>query len=222
MGDIRKIVLDERLQTVADLFPVVESAADIGADHGRLTCYLLESGKCRHMIVSDISAASLEKARHLLTKHGLETKATFVVADGFEALNRPVSIAAICGMGGKTIAAMLEGTSHALTGHPDLILSAHTELPRLRTALMNSCYTIEREYIVVSVGRFYHVLHACYGQDIYTDKQIRMGVALESKAPGDLVQYYRWELRLQEKKRPRDEKMINWLKEEIDACGSFA
>ena len=54
------IRLDERLSTVAGLFPVSENGADIGADHGRLACYLLQSGKCKHMIVSDISTASLE------------------------------------------------------------------------------------------------------------------------------------------------------------------
>ena len=215
------IRLDERLSTVAGLFPVSENGADIGADHGRLACYLLQSGKCKHMIVSDISTASLEKAKTLLSRFALDERVTFVVADGFDALCRPVGAAAVCGMGGQTIAAMLE-TNPAPAGNSDLILSAHTELPRLRAALMNCHYAIVREVIACSGGRFYHVLHARHGQNNYTDKQIKIGAALTSKDPQDLLRYYQWKLGLQERKRPRDEQVINWLREEIAACHSYA
>ena len=68
---MRLPALDERLACAAALFPACEYGADIGADHGRLSCALLASGKCRRMCVADISAESLEKAKRLLRLHGL-------------------------------------------------------------------------------------------------------------------------------------------------------
>ena len=54
--------MDERLSAAADLFPACAYGADIGADHGRLSCYLLTKERCHRMCVADISADSLEKA----------------------------------------------------------------------------------------------------------------------------------------------------------------
>ena len=53
--------LDDRLSRAAALFPACEYGADIGADHGRLSCYLLANQRCSRMCVADISADSLEK-----------------------------------------------------------------------------------------------------------------------------------------------------------------
>ena len=58
--------LDARLQAVAALFTPCETGADIGADHGKLSCYLLAHNICKKMIVTDISAGSLSKAKQLL------------------------------------------------------------------------------------------------------------------------------------------------------------
>lgn len=39
--------MDERLKAVMSLVPACDTAADIGADHGRLSCNLLYSGKVK-------------------------------------------------------------------------------------------------------------------------------------------------------------------------------
>ena len=72
MRQLRLPQLDERLKTVFDLFPACDIGAEIGADHGRLSCNLLAKGKVKHMLVTDISAPSLEKAKRLFRIHGLE------------------------------------------------------------------------------------------------------------------------------------------------------
>ena len=73
-----KPILDPRLLTAADFFPYCERGADIGADHGHLSCYLLTSGKCKTMQVTDISYTSLQKAQALLTRHGFADRASFL------------------------------------------------------------------------------------------------------------------------------------------------
>ncbi|MBR0407985.1 MAG: tRNA (adenine(22)-N(1))-methyltransferase TrmK, partial [Clostridia bacterium] len=78
----RSLELDDRLSRAAALFPACEYGADIGADHGRLSCFLLESGKAERMCVADISGDSLKKAEALLSLRGLAERADFKVGDG--------------------------------------------------------------------------------------------------------------------------------------------
>ena len=79
---MRLPLLDDRLARAAALFPACAYGADIGADHGRLSCILLARGVCERMCVADVSAPSLQKARHLLDVHGLADRADVIVGDG--------------------------------------------------------------------------------------------------------------------------------------------
>ena len=100
MRSNRLLTLDKRLSAVAGLFPVCKYGVDIGADHGRLACWLLGQGICQRMIISDISPDSLNKARRLLARHGLHNRADFVVADGLAAVTKRVDTVVIAGIGG--------------------------------------------------------------------------------------------------------------------------
>lgn len=104
---MQPIQLDERLSLAMDLFPACEEGADIGTDHGRLPCRLLEEGRCRRMILSDISPKALSRAEALVQRRGLQGRATLVVADGLDALTHRVDCVSIMGMGGRTIAQAL-------------------------------------------------------------------------------------------------------------------
>lgn len=72
---MQPIQLDERLSLAMDLFPACEEGADIGPDHGRLPCRLLEEGRCRRMILSDISPKALSRAEALVQRRGLQGRA---------------------------------------------------------------------------------------------------------------------------------------------------
>ena len=143
------IVLDDRLSRAAALFPACAYGADIGADHGRLSCYLLESGKCGRMCVADISESSLEKAKKLLTRRGLDDRADILIGDGLSVLPRPAQAIAILGMGGKTLSHILLSGKDRLCGAA-LILSAHTEIETVRRALVELGYRIEAEEIALT------------------------------------------------------------------------
>ena len=103
------IILDERLSTAAKLAREAlegqeqPKGADIGCDHGFLTASLLESVPGLTMLASDVSAPSLEKARRLLASRGLEARAALTVADGLTAMETPVHVVMILGMGAGTI-----------------------------------------------------------------------------------------------------------------------
>lgn len=205
--------LDERLQAAADLFTACDTGADIGADHGRLSCYLLYKNICRHMIVGDISAESLSKAKQLLTLHGLSERADFRVADGLAALTYPVQCAAICGMGGRLMSGILREGAKNLQ-EASLVLSCHTEIPLVRETLSDMNYHICEERLVRAKGRYYIVMRAEPGKKTYTEKELYLGPGLLSRHPSLWREYLQWREGVVSCEIGH-ETQLNWIREEL-------
>lgn len=155
--------LDNRLKQALLLASPGKVAADIGADHGQLSAALLQSGYTEHVLVSDISEPSLNKARSALSSMNLYHKATFAVADGLDALkalkNNHADHIFILGMGGVTLSGILEKGADRLHG-ASLILGAQTDLPLVRETLQRLDYRIRQEN-VVEENRRYYILMQC-------------------------------------------------------------
>ena len=206
--------LDERLSCAAALFPACAYGADIGADHGRLSCFLLGSGKCERMCVADISAESLEKARRLLALHGLSERADVQVGDGLAALQQPADAIAILGMGGHTLSEILEKGKDKLR-KACLVLSAHTQLALVRKTLMALSYHITEEKIAHAAGRFYVVLKAEYGAVSYDERAIFLGPRLMETREENYPEYLQWRIGVTQCERTETAaQQLIWLKEE--------
>ncbi len=206
--------LDDRLQRAAALFPACAYGADIGADHGRLSCYLLAKGICQRMCVADLSAASLEKARNLLRLHGLEDRADIKAGDGLSVLRQPAQAVAILGMGGHTLSGILTNGKDKLQSAA-LILSAHTDLALLRRTVMEIGYRIEEEHIAFAAGRYYVVLRAAPGSTEYTERQLFLGPRLMETNVDHYPEYIHARLAAALIKRGGNARREqDWLKEE--------
>lgn len=214
MFPLRLPKLDARLSAVSSLVPQCALAADIGADHGRLSCYLLGWDICQSMIVSDISENSLKKAIQLLQKHGLRERARFVVADGLHAVQEPVDAVIITGLGGQSIADMLTHSAHL--GQASLILSAQTQTELLRTRLMNSGYAIAQELVVSADGRYYTIILSRRGQVSYSARELFIGPALRGTHSAKVSDYLDWRSKVLACTRDFESRQIQWLKEEIE------
>ena len=155
-------MLDERLSLVYDLLDPCPLAADIGTDHGQLPAALLLSGRCTRMILTDISESALSHACDFVS---------------------------VTGMGGRTIRDILLRGRDRLRG-AKLLLSAHTDLPLVRQAVMDIGYHLEREEPCFAAGRFYLVMRAAPGAEFITDSQVRLGVRLAESASPWLIPWY--------------------------------
>lgn len=181
--------LDERLRQALFLAEPCELCADVGADHGRLSAALLQSGRARRVLVSDVSAPSLLKAKTLLGGLGLSDRAAFVVADGLHALEALEGAAPqhvfILGMGGQTLSRILQEGRSLLRG-ATLVLGAQTDLPLLRETLCQIGYRIRRE-IVVEENRRYYILTRCTpaleGEPVYDERELLLGPMLLQERP---------------------------------------
>ena len=205
--------LDERLRQVMEYFPACDLGADIGADHGHLSCNLLKNGKARRMILTDISPDSLEKARKLFRLHHMEELADFRIGDGFSALKEPVDAAAICGMGGDVISRILSRGKELLC-RTELVLCPQTDIDKVRSCLNEVGYGIRDEKAVRAAGRFYVVVHAKPENSSYSEKELFLGPELMKKKDPDTLHYYQWRLDVEKCVKNTDNAdRIEWLEE---------
>lgn len=184
----RAPILDGRLSAAMALAGAVDTFADIGADHGRLSAVMLRGG-AKHALITDVSAAALSKAQKRITNLGLTDRATFAVADGLAALDtvRDMRFDAvfILGMGGDTVSGILLRGYERLHGAA-LILGAQTELPMVRDALCKIGYRIRREIIAAESGRDYVLMRAepsLTDEALYTEEERLLGPVLLKEKP---------------------------------------
>ena len=192
------IALDPRLSMIASLVGPCESCADIGCDHGRLGAFLLQSGLCQRVVLTDVSEPSLKKARALIALKGLGERAAFCVGDGAATLPGPVDCAVIAGMGGATVAKIVREGREKLGG-ARLILQPNVAAPQLRATLCEQGYAISDERVVPDGHRLYVVIAARPGEALYDERELTVGPVLLRKKPPELMPYAQFRLRVARK-----------------------
>lgn len=175
-----------------------DCCADIGSDHGRLGAFLLRSGQCRRVVLTDISAASLAKARKLIALMDLEDRARFCVGDGALAIEEAVDAAVIAGMGGETIAGIVEASAGRLDG-ARLILQPNVAANQLRRRLNGCGWRIADEALARDGRRIYLILAAVRGEQELSEVQAEAGPVLLEKRPPLLADYAAFRLRVARK-----------------------
>ena len=98
------------------MIPRGSVVADIGADRGELSLELIASGVSSRVILADISAKSLERAKVLFGEREERKKAEFRVGDGLAVLRPGEADAAVfVGMGGPTICEILKNSPEVVS-----------------------------------------------------------------------------------------------------------
>lgn len=188
----RTPILDGRLSAAMELAGETKVFADIGADHGRLSAVLLLNDSERLALVADISAPALSKARTLIERLGLTERAVFAVANGLDALDAldacrehiPDTIF-VLGMGGETVSGILRRGQNKLQG-ARLILGAQTDLPAVRSTLVEIGYRIRREVVACENERDYILIRAEVSQEheaCYSEEELLLGPSLMRQLP---------------------------------------
>ncbi len=189
--------MDERLLTLASLTPRCRTAADVGADHGKLGAYLLKAEICAFVYLTDISAPSLEKARRLVRREGLEDRCELLVGDGLSPLPH-FDAAVIAGMGGPTIQRIIESGRDKI-GEAKLILEPNVGAAQLRKYLAENGFVIEDEAITRAAGRWYVCLRAARGHMEIAEKEALAGPVLLRRRDPALAGYRDFRVRVAKK-----------------------
>lgn len=158
-----ELSLTPRLARIAACVPMGARLADVGTDHGYLPVRLLLDGTIERAIASDLRPGPLERARETARRYGVEEKLSFRLCDGLTAIDgEEADTIAVAGMGGETIASILEAAPWTKSGKR-LLLQPMTGFPELRGWLGAHGYRIEREYVAREGKRLYSVMEVFGG-----------------------------------------------------------
>lgn len=154
--------LQPRLQCLADCVPRGARLADVGTDHGYLPVWLLQNGRIRSAIASDINALPLEHARRTAAEYGVMLELRLCA--GLDAIAPDeADTVAIAGMGGETILAILQAAAWDWHGHT-LLLQPMTKAELLRRWLSEHSLRIVAEHLALDKGTIYPVMSVEAGE----------------------------------------------------------
>lgn len=149
--------LGARIQTMVDLYPVVDSIADIGCDHGYTAIALFEAGKAEKLFACDIGKEPLEMAKKNVRFRGLEDKISCRLGNGLEALERgECKHLLLSGMGGMLMIQILE---KRIEEFETILLSPQSDYEKVRRFLYPYMELVEDCY-VKEKNKFYRILLA--------------------------------------------------------------
>lgn len=152
-------MLDLRLQAVASFVRQGSRLADIGTDHARLPASLVGEGYCPCAIASDIRRGPVAAATRTVQEAGLSGQVHVRLGDGLSTVQpEEADDIVIAGMGGETIAAILEMAPWVQHPRYRLILQPMTRAERLRRYLFETGFAIQKETVVLDDQHCYTVL----------------------------------------------------------------
>ena len=146
--------LSDRLRAIADEVETGQSVADVGTDHGLLPLALWEEGRAGKVVMTDVSASSLEKAAANCRLFHPEADFDLRVGDGLTPLRAgEADVLILAGMGGILMTEILGADTEKAGSFAKLILQPRNHVGILRHWLYNNGFSIAKEKLVRE-GRF--------------------------------------------------------------------
>lgn len=162
---MKQLELTPRLRAVAELVPKGAVLADIGTDHAYLPVCLLLEGKIRRAIAADLRSGPLDRAKLTAKEYNCNENIGFRLCDGLSAIAPDeVDAIVIAGMGGETIAAILQAAPWTKNEGYTLILQPMSAQNALRAWLWRNGYGIKQERIICEGDKLYNILSVRYGE----------------------------------------------------------
>lgn len=182
-----------RLETVAAELGEGGCLIDVGTDHAYLPIALVERGKYKSAVASDVAPGPLALASENVRSSDVSGKIALCLSDGLESVPEPEGrfSVAVCGMGGDMIAAVLSRAPEWARRADVLVLQPMTKPERLRAALAGLGYMIVRERGAVEGARAYLIITAKYdGRERFpTDSDLLVGEEGTHAATADTAIY---------------------------------
>lgn len=146
---------------VMDLVPECRVAADLGTGDGRLAVALVKAGRAARVIAADRKAGPLEVAYQQARKAAVHDRVELRLGDGLEVLvPGEAEVIIIAGIGGQTIAGMLERGKQVAWRCRRLVVQPLKDPSWVRRWLRRHRLGTVSETLALEAGRYYHVLAA--------------------------------------------------------------
>ena len=150
--------LGSRLLMAASFVKNGDTVCDVGCDHGKLGLYLIQTGRAKKIIATDINIKPLDKAVKLFEENGLSDKRDFRLTDGLRGVensDKKITHVVIAGMGGITMTKVFEGADFVKDESINYVLLPAQRGFDIRKYLYENGYDITTEKTVRENGKFY-------------------------------------------------------------------
>lgn len=156
-------ILSQRLKKCADMVRDGAKVADVGTDHGLIPIYLVNTEKCISAVASDINEGPLCAARKNISHFKADNYIRLNLGNGTSGIeSSECDDIVIAGMGGETIAKIINTCSFAKDSTKRFILQPMSSISDLRQYLYENGYKIITEDIAVEDDRYYVVIVTSY------------------------------------------------------------
>mgnify|MGYP003294745530 CR=1 FL=1 len=153
--------MDKRLEHIFRSIPDGVGVLDVGTDHGYLPVALCRRGYTGNIIATDVNADPLNKAILHAEQSGFSDRIRFLLSDGLDGCEpEKVDCLVIAGMGGDTIAGILQRGSWCKREGLLLLLQPMSKAEVLREWLSENGFSIVREERIPENGSLYQILTA--------------------------------------------------------------
>ena len=190
--------LSGRLQAIVNMVRGNGILADIGCDHAYVPIELVDQGRIRGAVASDVRMGPLEIAEENIRAHGLEEKIAIRHSDGFAAFEPgDADTAVIAGMGGYLICDILRASPDVTGSLSEIVLEPQSDLEAVRRCVLETDFAgqyfqISDEEMVEEDGKFYPVIRWVPGTEPWhalLPEEYRYGPVLLQKRHPVLYQY---------------------------------
>lgn len=196
--------MGSRLLMAASFVDNGDTVCDVGCDHGKLSLYLVQRGKAKHVIATDINRQPLQKAIDLFASYDLSHTADFLLTDGLQGIKDTSRIThvVIAGLGGHTMEQVIESAPFVKAQKTRLVLLPAQSGYQIRKYLYENGFEIEKEQTVSEKGKYYSCISAVYTGMCHTPDIYDMYIGKSASCTGDdATGYFEMILSQLEKKR---------------------
>lgn len=181
-----------------------DTVCDVGCDHGKLALYLIQRGKAKHVIATDINKQPLQKAIDLFASYDLSHTADFLLTDGLQGIENTENIThvVIAGLGGHTMEQVIESAPFVKEQKTRLVLLPAQSGYQIRKYLYTHGFEIEREQTVSEKGKYYSCISAVYTGTVHEPDIYDIYIGKSDECTGaEATGYFEMILSQLEKKR---------------------
>lgn len=175
-----------RLDALVKTLEGFDSVLDVGTDHAYLPIKALQENPRLDVSASDNKKGPLSQAKKNLEAAGFKDQVRLYLGEGLEALNEPVDVIVMAGLGGTTIQKMVLDKADLdvkrLVCHPTNNPKAIRQLAHL------SSFKIVDEIFDIDQGVPYTLIILEPGSVKYTEKELLYGPILLKKRPKEYIE----------------------------------
>lgn len=147
--------IPKRLQVIGNLIPEGAYIADIGADHGLLEQYIALHLNDYHVLAIENKVGPLTA---LYDNAGCLKNVNISHSDGMNKVTSEYDTVVLAGMGGDNIINILTKDVRKLKKVNQIIVDAHSFIPKVRAKLIELGFAIDYEEIVYEFGVYYIII----------------------------------------------------------------